>query len=233
MAQTDKTNMLNPELADQMLFNIFDICEVEPNTVPLVELESYSNYRKDKYIVRRIMLVVIMFIFLLIPLLFMAPEIMSLKQADETSPTYNLSVESLLPLTSVSAVIDGKKVPVYEKGNGMYTIEPDCTGDMLVTVKCVNKQYVQKKIKVENIDKEAPVVKLSNEKDGSIYIYLKDKGTGVDYNKIYALSESGNTIKPTSHDSSKGLVVFKRPSSSINIYIPDKAGNTLQLLLTV
>lgn len=233
MAQNDKMNMLNTELADQMLSNIFDICEVEHNTVPLEELESYSNYRKDKYIVRRVLLVIIMFLFLLIPLLFMSPSIMSLKQANDADPTYNLNVESLLPLTSVSATIDGQNVPVYDKGNGLYTIEPSKTGEMLVTVKCVNNQYVQKKVKVTNVDTEPPAVVTSNEKDGKIYIYLEDNITGVDYDKIYAMSAAGNTVLPVSCNVESNLVVFNYPKSSLNIFIPDKAGNTLQLLLTV
>lgn len=233
MAQSDKKNLLNQELAGQMLSNIFDICEVEPNTVPLEELESYSNYRKDKFAVRKFLVVLIMILFLIIPLLFMSPTIMALKQVDRANPSYVMSVESMLPVTSVSASIDGEKVPVYETGQREYSIEPSKVGEMLVTVKCINNQYVQKKIKVTNIDKTAPTVCSNRNADGKIYIYLEDDISGVDYSKIYAKDDSGSTVLPYSVSDESGLVVFKYPSSSINIFVPDKAGNTLQLLLSV
>ncbi|MCQ2567589.1 MAG: hypothetical protein MJ127_04210 [Mogibacterium sp.] len=233
MAQNEKFEMLDQELADQMLSNIFDICEIKPNTIPLEELESYSNYRKDKYRVRKSLLVLIMVIFLLVPLLFMSPKIMTLKQLDSTSPTYSMNIESILPVTSVVATIDGENVPVYEKAKHEYTIEPSKVGDMLVTVKCVNRQYAQKKIKVTNIDKQAPTISSSKKKDGKIYIYLEDNLSGVDYENIYAKNTSGKTIKPESFNEEKSLVVFTYPSESINIFVPDKAGNTLQLLLSI
>lgn len=233
MAQNEKFEMLNQELADQMLSNIFDICEIEPNTIPLEELESYSNYRKDKYRVRKSLLVLIMIIFLLVPLLFMSPKIMTLKQLDSTTPTYSMNIESILPVTSVVATVDGENVPVYEKAEHEYTIEPSKIGDMLVTVKCVNRQYAQKKIKVTNIDKQAPTISSSKKSDDRIYIYLEDNLSGVDYANIYAKSTSGKTIKPESFNEEKSLVVFTYPSGSINIFVPDKAGNTLQLLLSI
>ena len=233
MAQNDKINMLNPELADQMLSNIFDICEVAPNTVPLEELESYSNYRQDKYLVRRILLILIMVIFLLIPLLFMAPEIMSLKQTGETDPTYKLSVESLLPISSVTATIDGKNIPLYETSTHEYTIEPDVTGDMIVTVKCINHQYAQRKITVTNVDKTPPVVTSNMKKGNNIIIYAEDDISGIDYEKIYAQTITGVTVLPVNYDKKNGRIVFRYPSETLNIFIPDKAGNTLQLLLSV
>lgn len=233
MAQNDKFEMLDQELADQMLSNIFDICEIEPNTIPLEELESYSNYRKDKYRVRKILLLLIMIIFMLVPLLFMSPEIMTLKQIDSASPTYSMNVESLLPVTSVVATIDGENVPVYEKATHEYSIEPSKVGEMLVTVKCVNRQYAQKKIKVTNIDKQAPTISTSKKSGGKIYIYLEDNLSGVDYNNIYAKTTSNKTIDPESFNEEKSMVVFTYPSESINIFVPDKAGNTLQLLLSI
>ena len=41
----DKNMQLDPQIASQMLSNIFDACEIEQNSVPLEVLTSYSNYR--------------------------------------------------------------------------------------------------------------------------------------------------------------------------------------------
>ncbi|MDY5607379.1 MAG: hypothetical protein SPF55_05870, partial [Lentihominibacter sp.] len=58
---------LNSDVADQMLQNIFNICEVEPNTVPLDNLKSYSNYRKDRFFLQKVILVIVMLLFLALP----------------------------------------------------------------------------------------------------------------------------------------------------------------------
>ena len=129
--------------------------------------------------------------------------------------------------------MDGENVPVYEKATREYTIEPDHEGEMIVTVKCLNHQYDQKKIEVTDLDKDPPVVVTSSEEDGCINIFVSDDGTGVDWDGIYALDTASNKITPASYDKKSGRVSFTKPTNTINIYVPDKSGNILQLLLSV
>ncbi|MGI6766254.1 MAG: hypothetical protein ACOX4R_03430 [Lentihominibacter sp.] len=225
---------LDTAVAGQMLQNIFDVCEVEPNTVPLDELESYSNYRKDRFFMQKVILVVIMLLFLAIPLLFMGPSIAVLEQETPAPhPTFRLGVDSILPITSVKATIDGQNMPVYEKQKKVYSIEPEIGGEMTITVTCVNNQYVTDKVHVSTIDRDVPEVVSDYVRDGYVYIYLKDEGSGIDYAKIYAKSQDGDKFKPDKIDSKAGYIVFKYPGSSINIFIPDKSENMLQLVLTL
>jgi len=226
-----KEAQLNQEIADQLLANIFESCEAEPNTVPLEELESYSNYRKDKYVVRKAILTFIMVIFLLIPLLFIAPDISTLKQAASNDPTYIMGVECLVPITSVTASIDGHNVPVYEQAKRKYTIQPDLIGEMLVTIKAVNGQYIQKKIEVTEVDRKAPKATKTKIRNGKLYVYLKDNKSGIDYDDITAVDDEGKSVIPTGYNDKDGWVSFSKPDGSLYVIVPDKAGNKLQLQL--
>lgn len=226
-------SVISQELADQMLQNIFEACNVEPNTIRLEDLETYSNYRRDRFALRKILIRIILVLFLLVPVLFISPKIVAVQQTADQSPTYNVSVESVLPVLSVKASINGKDVPVYEKQRRVYTLEPGEEGTMNVTVTILNHQYIQKKIKVTAVDNITPNVVSSSRKGDRLHLYVTDNVSGVDYDLVYATTRNGMKTKPLSIDEKKGLVIFKYPSESVNIFVPDKAGNQLQLLLTV
>jgi 2-polyprenyl-3-methyl-5-hydroxy-6-metoxy-1,4-benzoquinol methylase len=70
-------------------------------------------------------------------------------------------------------------------------------------------------------------------KDDLIYLYLKDEGSGVDYKKITAQDMNQNSIEPVKYDADEDWVAFRYPEKSINISIPDKSDNVLQLALTI
>lgn len=225
---------LSSDVADQMLKNIFDVCEVEPNTVPLDDLKSYSNYRKDRFFLQKVILVIIMLLFLALPAMFIAPKIQVLEQVTEAPhPAYHLGVDSILPITSVTATVDGVNVPVYEKQKKVYSIEPEISGTMTVTVTCVNNQWTSRQIQVSTIDRDVPEVVEDRLEGDFVYLYLKDEGSGVAWSKIYATGTDGETIKPEKYNAKEGWIAIRYPSSSINIFIPDKSENVLQLALTI
>lgn len=229
------TPELDERIASQMLENIFDACNVEPNSVPLSVLTSYSNYRRERFLLQRGLLVVIMLFFCFFPLLFMTPNI-SLKLRSEefkSRPVYELTLDTSMPVSRITAVVDGSNVPVYETADKTYSIEPNLNGTMTVTVTLKNKQYTSTVVEVSGVDTESPTV-LSDEKDeDSITLYLSDPDTGVDYENISGIDLEGNEVEPVSYNEKKGLVTFDYPKTTLNIYIPDKAGNKLHLILTV
>mgnify|MGYP003605903218 CR=1 FL=1 len=229
-----KDEALNADVAGQMLQNIFDECEVEPNTVPLDDLQSYSNYRKDRFFMQKVILVIIMLLFLALPLMFFGPKIDVIEQTSQApTPTYSLDVSSLLPITSVKATVNGQNVPVYEKDKRVYSVEPEVSGEMTITVTCVNNQYVSTKVNVSTIDREVPQVVNDKVKDGLVYIYLKDAGSGIDYKSITARDMNQNSVELVKYDADEGWIAFDYPVKSINISIPDKSENILQLALTI
>ena len=119
-----KGPVLDESLASQMLENIFDACEVEPNTVPLSVLTSYSNYRRERFLLQKVLLVIILLFFCLTPLMFIAPDIdLNLKdQGINGKPAYELVVDTFIPVSRITANIGGSNVPVYEVADKTYSI---------------------------------------------------------------------------------------------------------------
>lgn len=84
------------------------------------------------------------------------------------------------------------------------------------------------------IDRQSPVIvsNSSGETDYDIHIMLSDNDSGIDYEKLSAIDENGNTIIPISVDSEKDIITFAYPDSKIDIYIPDHSGNVLHAILS-
>lgn len=170
---------LDEKAASQMLGNIFDACEVEPNSVPLAVLTSYSNYRKERFLLQKILLVVILLFFCLAPLLFIPPDIqLSLKEdVSPNQPAYELYVDSFIPVSRITATINGLNVAVYETADRTYSIEPTVNGTMTVTVTLKNRQYASTVCEVTDADTKSPMFISDKMSGGQIYIYL----SGIDY----------------------------------------------------
>lgn len=231
----DNIPVLDEKTAGQMLQNIFDACEVEPNSVPLSVLTSYSNYRRERFLLQRLLLGIIMLCFCLVPLLFITPD-MQLNLQDsgvKGKPSYVLAVNSLIPISRITATVDGRYVPVYEIGNKTYSVEPVSNGTMIVTVTLKNHQFSSESFNVTGVDTSSPVVLSDRLAGGQVYLYMSDLDSGIDYEGISATDIDGKEVLPVFYDESQNYVVFDYPEKSLNIYIPDKVGNTLHLILTV
>lgn len=226
---------LDIEIASQILEKIFTENQVEPNSVPLEVLTAYSSYRRERFSLQRTIIVIIMALFLAMPFCFI-PASFSITQEtakDVANPAYNLHVESKMLVRRITAVINGHNVPVYEIDSHIYSIEPTENGIMEVTVTLVNNQQTTQHIEVSNVDVDAPLV-VSNDVDTEyVYLYLSDSGSGINYEGIKATSLDGKVIKPAYYNETDGCVAFAYPSESLNVYIPDNADNTLQLVLTI
>ena len=227
---------LDMEVASKILENVFEESEVEPNTIPLEVLTSYSSYRKERFALQRTILIIIMALFLLLPLLFISPTftLTTLNEEGYTStPAYEVIVDTFMPVSRITATIDGRNIPVYEVDAHKYSIEPSVNGQMKVTVTLVNRQQVTHYITVGNVDVEAPVI-VSNDSDGeNVYLNLSDTGSGINFKEIKAIDTKGNTVKPVYCDESNGRIGFTYPEDSLNVYVTDYAGNTLQLVLSI
>lgn len=226
---------LDEKTASQMLANIFDACEVEPNSIPLTVLTSYSNYRRERFLLQRIVLIIIMLFFCLVPLLFIAPDIqLNLKEEGiKNKPAYELVVDTFIPVSRITATINGSNIPVYEVADRTYSIEPTLNGTMTVTVTLKNRQFSSVTCEVDGVDTDSPVVISDKMADDQIYLYLSDPDSGIDYENISAMDIEGKEVKAAFYDEEGNYIVFDYPDKSLNIYIPDKMGNTLHLILTV
>ena len=234
-----KSKEPKPELdldqACKILEQVFETNNIEPNSIPLEVLTAYSNYRKERFSLQRLILVIILVLFLMLPFLFIPSNFdIALNGEDSvTNPTYTLRVTSPMLVERVNASIDGHNVPVYETDSRIYSIEPTMNGRMEVTVTLMNRQQSTRYVDVKNVDLEAPVVVSNDIDEENIYLYVSDAGTGVDYEHVAGIDANGRVVKPLSYDEESGCIVFSYPENSLNVYITDFAENKLQLVLSL
>ena len=231
--------MLSDDAASKLLANVFDACEQEQNSIPLETLASYSEYRREKHGLAKTVLIIMLLIFVALPFCFISPEftITPLPADDPTClPVFEVNVDGFLPINLVTASVEEHGLTVFETGDRSFSIEPSQNGVMKVKVKLSNRQYAVKEIKVEGIDLAAPTLVSDEVTGGMLRLLVTDDGT-IDYENIFALYNSDltgqNIIRPVEYSEVGGLVVFEFPTESMNVFIPDFAGNTLQLVITV
>ena len=217
------------------LEEVFKICGLEDNSVPLEALSSYAVYRKERFSLQRGILAAMMLIFFLLPGLFLLPELNL--SAEGTGlrglPVYSLQVRSLLPVHRVTASIQNRSLPVYEEGAKRFSLEPTRNGDLSVTVELANRQSEKITCRISDVDATCPVLLQYDTDEQLVCLKVRDAGIGVNYSGVYAAAAGGKVIRPYACDSELGEIWFDYPNERWDVYIPDYIGNTLHLALTL
>ncbi len=106
---------------------------------------------------------------------------------------------------------------------------------MTVVGTLVNDQSEQFTAFVDGVDLEAPVLVSSTTGEGTIRLRLFDNISGVDYSGIYAeaVRDGGSLhLEPLAVDEETGTVTLPFTDSAITVFVPDRVGNRLQLMLS-
>ena len=226
---------LSPDAASQMLSNVFEACDYEANRVPLEVLESYSNYRRERHLLQKCIIVVVALLFAMLPLLFVTPEVSS-AWVDGTapgSPVVEIRAKSFLPVESVKAKMGIHEMNVYQVAEDAYRVRPNQNGTLVITVTLTNKQSTETRVEVDSVDVTPPSLVGSSLMDGELEIFLSDDSGELDFDGIYAVDSEGSKVYPLRHDEGRMSVTFAYPDGYLNMFISDKCGNTLQLVLTI
>ena len=236
MSKKDKIPVppLSKEVADQMLSNVFEACDFEPNRVPLEVLQSYSHYRRERHILQKCIIVLVVILFLMLPVLFITAnvEVSWVEGTPEGSPIVQVVAKSIVPVESITASIGDYALDVYQVSDGIYQIHPNANGTLLVTVTLTNKQFTEHKVEVTGVDVEPPVLVSSQLVDGELEIFFSDDISAIDFTTVYAVDPQAQVVYPLRHDPEAVSVTFAYPEDYLNIFVSDTCGNTLQLVLT-
>jgi hypothetical protein len=218
---------LDTETANQLLNNVFSACDMQPNTIPIEVLESWGNYKKPRFQIAKKITYFMLVILILLPLMFFKPTIVADRSEIGTTDavTYEISIKTLLPISSVTAALDGEPVTLYTEDMRHYTAKLTKNGTFEITAVSFNGQTVTRTYTVSQIDTDRPEYVDSYSKDGYVYIIMRDTYSGIDYDNITGL-------KPEEYDENTGLITFKVPDEATTVTIPDKAGNETSLLLS-
>lgn len=225
---------LSEEVASNIMNNVLSECGMEPTSVSLDVLSSYSEYRRERYTLQKAILIGILILFLFLPIVFIAPnfQVIETGRSQTGVPRYEVTVSNLFPVRLVSAKVDGRSVAVYESDTRVYTVEPSYNGTLTITVTLANHQYGIWTTEVSGVDRDAPKLQSSEVSGDNLIIFLEDSGVGIDYQNIYAVSAGSSMVYPLSHSEEAGSVTFKF-DRDLNIFIPDRNGNVLQLVLSI
>ena len=226
---------LSPDAASQMLSNVFEACDYEANRVPLEVLRSYSNYRRERHLLQKGIILVVALLFAMLPLLFVTPEVSAgwVEEAAPGSPIVEVVTKSLLPVESVRATMGTQEMDVYQVAEDAYRVRPTQNGTLVITVTLTNKQSTETRVEVDSVDVTPPQLLGSSLVDGELEIFLSDDSGELDYEGIYAIDADGSKVYPLRYDVEKMSVTFAYPDAYLNMFISDKCRNTLQLVLTI
>lgn len=230
--QTEPT--LSQEAAGQMLNNVFEACDYEPNRVPIEVLQSYSHYRRERNILQKAIIVLVALLFLMLPILFITAnvEVSWVEGTPPGSPIVQVMAKSIIPVESVVATMGDYTLEVYQVSEGIYQIHPNANGTLLVTVTLANKQFTEHTVQVEGVDVDPPALVGSQLVDGELEIFFTDELSSINFETVYAVDSNGKVVYPLRHDEGAVSVTFAYPEDYLNIFVSDNCGNTLQLVLT-
>lgn len=218
---------LDVQTANQLLNNVFDACEMEPNSIPVEVLESWGNYQKPSFDLARTVTYFFLLVIILLPLLFFHPTISAkrINMDSATDAVYDISISSFLPVAVVSADLDGKPVSLQQKNKHDYTLTLTTNGTLSVTAVSMNGQETTETYEIAHLDTDKPEFIQSYTQGALVYLVVRDTYSGIDYDRISGLT-------PQSIDEESGTIAFTIPDEPQTVTIPDRAGNELILLIS-
>ena len=236
---------LSRDDAAAILSNVFTACDAEPNSTSFEKLASYSEYRAERYSLQKRILLVVFAVFCLLPFFFISPvfTIEKLSSSDADRLTYEIKLaDSIIPVSTVTANVDGRSIPVYETGNRTYSVSPTFNGQLSIFVQLYNKQYNYSSeltcgdILIDSFDETPPQLDperhYTRSEDGSmLLLYFVEEGSGLDYESSYCEAADGSVsgcIESMS-DPAENLMAFNFPSGASTFFIYDLNGNVLKL----
>lgn len=219
--------------AAAILEEVFRACGQKPNSVPVEALSAYAVYRRERFGLQRGMIIALLVLFFLLPILFIAPDFKVEAQApgERRLPIYVIDAESLLPVSRVTASVQGQALPVYEAGEKTFTVEPTRNGTMEIQVTSLNLQRRTRRVEVSDVDNRAPELISSEISDGRVFLYVNEPDSGLHLGRVYGITATGEKVLPEHTDDVKQMIVFPYPKEDMDVYIPDHVGNILHLRL--
>lgn len=148
--------------------------------------------------------------------------------SDYVSSDVEFTVNSILPLRDLTVSLESEPLE-YEKSGNTYTCNVSQNGTFMVQATAINGMQGREFVDVGILDDSAPSVDASSaEISGGVMTFLiTDNQSGVDYDSIYLVTDSGERILPSQIDKTLGSVRAEIPGdvSFIDLYYADMVGN--------
>lgn len=225
----EKTPKLSTTEAEAILQEVFLECYADTNSIPIEQMEQYSNYRTERLSLQRVLSIALFIAFILLPIFFIPPRfnVSESEAGDRGLPVYTVTVYSRLPIKSVTAIMENYSLPVCQREKNVFTVEPTANGSITVTVTLFSGQWNSRTFNINVLDETAPKY-IGSSLDGEVlYIYVKDDESKIDYDKAYLEDEKGQITKQLSFNEEVGYFeITSIPESGI-LHVFDKYENEL------
>ena len=146
--------------------------------------------------------------------------------------TFEVSVQSLLPVDGFSATLDGTPLNTERVDSKHYYVTVPENGTLKIKAVSLNGQITENTYEVTHIDTDKPQLSDYYVEGNYVYLIVLDTYSGVDYSSISASTSSGDAFAPVSVDAESGTIVFDIPSQPVTVSVSDMSGNTLEILLS-
>ena len=200
---------------------------------------SKDNKKNNKRKLEPLEIVIRFFFGFLLPFLFIngiilylyiqTPTINVVKEDsnDYVQDSIKFSVDSILPVTSIKTLKDNVDIS-YSKYGDYYTVDAKENGSYQIAVKILNGATANSYINIETKDTTPPVIDTSNAiiSVDSITVYIMDHESEINYDNVYATTDTGEKEMPLSTDEKTGAIEFHyETGKKLVIHVEDVAGN--------
>ena len=145
---------------------------------------------------------------------------------DYQTASIEIKVDSLVPLKSLTATMDGAELPL-EKSGSIWTADVTKNGTLTLNAKSINGMSKTTYVQINLLDDVGPTIdeESVNLGAGDLEFPVSDTQSGVHWDSIYGVDSLGNTVKPTDINNPSGRVTVSRAGDAITVYIRDLADN--------
>ena len=160
-------------------------------------------------------------------------EISAANTKNYRSTSISFTVNSILPVKELEVTMNSEPAEAEKSGN-TYTAEVTENGTFYVTATAVNGMTSTSYCDISVLDDTPPVIDETKCRieHGVLTFGISDTLSGVNFDSIYALSESGEKAVPTSVNRDSGLVTIPMLTDTMSIYFEDMVGNAREASIT-
>lgn len=217
------------ENAQQIFDSVLILSGAKTDALPLEALLAYHQYRNNRLLLQRGILLVAILALVFVPFFALSPE-MSLSPVPNSNngvlEKYTINVKSLVPVDYVKATLDGKDVTTMIENDNMYTSYITGNGEYEVTVTLINRKSITKSVYIKDFDMDPPVVDEYYLENGNLIIQCSDEMSGLDYKNTFITRLSNSeVINALSYDENEGVFIFPYIPGDSALTISDKDGN--------
>lgn len=227
--KTLKKSSISLNNAEQILESVLILVGANTDILPLEALISYHQYRNNRLMFQRSLLLIAILALVLIPFFSLSPTM----EVSLIPGTYNgnfekfaISVKTVVPVDYITGTLDNDKVVIMLERDKEYTAYITGNGTFTVTTALLNRKSVTKTIEINDFDVTPPIVTNYYLENGYLIVYAEDDRSGIDFeNTIVTQLSNGKVYVPKDYDENAGLIRLPYIKGDSALIIVDKEGN--------